>query len=163
MKIRVLVAALALVLSSLTAEATSWVVVPHMAGTLAINPDRIGTIYYSVKQDPSTATLRILYDGNEQGKVANGAEAKAAWDAIQSNTAIAGQFLWVPHMEGMLGIPYRGIRALYFAAAADGKPATLRIIHDVDTKVIEGADAEKLWKELSATTIVVRAMPARRP
>jgi hypothetical protein len=150
MRVRVLVAALAVALSSFAAEAANWVLVPHMTGTLAINPDRIGTIYYSVKQDPASATLRILYDGNEQGKVANGAEATAAWQAIQSNAAIAGKFFLVPHMEGTLAIPYRGIEALYFAAGADGKPATLRIIHDIDTKVIEGADAEKLWKELSA-------------
>lgn len=150
MKVRVLVAALAVALSSFAAEAGSWVVVPHMNGTLAINPDRIGTIYYSVKQDPASATLRILYDGTEQGKVASGAEATAAWQAIQSNAEITGKFLWVPHMEGTLGIPYRGIQALFFGAGTDGKPATLRIIHDIDTKLVEGAAAEKLWKELSA-------------
>jgi hypothetical protein len=121
-----------------------------MSGTLAINPDRIGTVYYSVKQDPASATLRIIYDGNAQGKVVNGADATAGWQAIQSNAAIATKFLWVPHMEGTVGIPYRAIQGLYFAAPADGKPASLRIIHDVDTKVIEGAEAERLWKELSA-------------
>ncbi|MFA6955203.1 MAG: hypothetical protein WC538_04940 [Thermoanaerobaculia bacterium] len=150
MKIRVLVAALAVVLSSFAAEAATWVVVPHLVGgSLAINPDRIGTIYYSEKQDPKDAMLRILY-GDAQSKVANGAEATTAWQSIQSNAAVAGMFLWVPHMEGTLGIPYRGVQALYFAAAADGKPATLRIMHDIDTKVIEGAAAEKLWKELNA-------------
>jgi hypothetical protein len=150
MRVRVLIAALVVVLSTFAAQAATWIVVPHMSGTLAINPDRVGTIYYSVKQDPASATLRILYDGNAQGKVANGADATMAWQAIQSNAAIAGSFLWVPHMEGTVGIPHRAIQGLYFAAAADGKPASLRIIHDVDTKVIEGADAEKLWKELRA-------------
>lgn len=150
MRVNVLVAALVVALSSLSAGAASWIVVPHMSGTLAINPDRIGTIYYSVKQDPASATLRIVYDGNAQGKVTNGADATAAWQAIQSNAAIAGRFLWVPHMEGTVGIPYRAVQGLYFAAAGDGRPATLRIIHDVDTKVIDGPDAEKLWKELSA-------------
>lgn len=154
MRIRVLLAALAVALSSLTAGAASWIVVPHMGGTLAINEDRVGTVWYSSKGEPAGATLRILYEGNAEGKVVTGAEAMAAWKAIQDDSALASRFVWVSHMEGMLGIPHRSIRALFFAAAEPSKPAKLRIIHDIDTKVVEGAEAETLWKKLSGPLVI---------
>lgn len=140
---------LAVALLPVVAGAASWIVLPHMGGTLAINPDRVGTVWYSAKGEPASSTLRIIYDGNAQGKVLTGSEASAAWQAMQADQALLARFLWVPHMEGTLGIPHRSVQALFFAAAEPPKPAKLRIVHDVDTKVIEGAEAEALWKQLS--------------
>ena len=69
---------------------------------------------------------------------------------MQADQALVARFLWIPHMDGTLGIPHRSIQALFFAPAEGVKAAKLRIIHDVDTKVVEGAEAETLWRQLSA-------------
>ncbi|MGK2859717.1 MAG: hypothetical protein ACSLFQ_21175 [Thermoanaerobaculia bacterium] len=150
MKIKRIVAVLIVSLLPVVAGAASWIVVPHMGGTLAIHPERVGTVWYSAKGEPASATLRIIYDGNAQGKVLTGSEATVAWQTMQADAELLSRFLWVPHMEGTLGIPHRSVQALFFAPAEAAKPAKLRIIHDVDTKVIEGAEAEALWKKLSA-------------
>lgn len=150
MKLTRIVVALIVMLLPVVAGAATWIVVPHMGGTLAINPDRIGTVWYSTTGEPASATLRIIYDGDAQGKALAGSEASAAWQAIQADQALLSQFLWVPHMNGTLGIPHRSVKALFFAPPEPSKPAKLRIIHDVDTKIIEGAEAESLWKQLSA-------------
>lgn len=149
MRARLIVTLLLSFTLSATAQASTWIVVPHMGGTLVINSDRVGTVWYSAKGEPASAALRIIYDGDAEGKVVAGAEAITAWEAIQADKALAAQFLWLPHMDGTLGIPHRSIQALFFAPAEPSKPAKLRIIHDVDTKVIEGPDAEAFWKKLS--------------
>ena len=150
MRVRLLVATLVVAASSLAAEAASWIIVPHMGGSLAISADRVGTVWYSSKGEAASSTMRVIYDGNAQGKVLSGSEASTAWQAMQADQALVARFLWIPHMDGTLGIPHRSIQALFFAPAEGVKAAKLRIIHYVDTKVVEGAEAETLWRQLSA-------------
>jgi hypothetical protein len=124
------------------------ITVKHMNGMLAINADRVASVYYSVKGEPASATLRLVYDGSPQAKVIDGADATAAWERIRSTEAVAGRFLWVKHMEGTLGIPLRTIQSLFFTPADGSTAARLRIVHDVETKTIDGADAETIWSSM---------------
>ena len=52
MKLTRIAVALIVILLPVVAGAASWVVVPHMDGTLAINADRVGTVWYSSKGEP---------------------------------------------------------------------------------------------------------------
>ena len=126
------------------------ITVKHMNGMLAISADRVSSIYYSVKAEPSSATLRIVFDGATQPKVIDGTEATGAWNELRANEAVSGRFLWLKHQEGTLGIPKRNIQSLFFTKADGATPARLRIVHDLDTKTVDGAEAEALWSSLRA-------------
>ena len=120
----------------------------QLHGTVMIPVTRINTIFYRVQDDPGAAMLKVVYSGILEGVSQKGAEAAATWQAIQDDSSLFSKFVWLPHMGGTVGIAYSSVQSVFFSAAADGKPARLRIAHDIDAKVVEGETAEKVWKTL---------------
>ena len=120
--------------------------VDHMKGTLLINTDRINSVYYQQKGDVTTSFPKVIYDGNHQGKELRGSAASSLWQDLQQNKSYSDLFLFVPHMDGTVGIPVKTIQSVYFTKAEGETPAQMRIVYDADTKVIKGKEAEKLWK-----------------
>ncbi|MFC1849836.1 hypothetical protein ACFL27_06470 [candidate division CSSED10-310 bacterium] len=120
----------------------------HMKGMLLINGDRIRSIFYLEHNDPASVFLKIIYDGNLQGKKIKGTKATAVWQSMKKNKSFSERFLWVSHLKGTLGIPFQSIQSFFYTAAVDTTPARLRIIYDADTKVVEGSEAETIWKSL---------------
>jgi len=67
--------------TSIRARGEEFVFVAHMGGNLAIPRAQIRTAYYSV--DSGAPRLRLVYDGDPNGKTIDGDEATKVWNEIQ--------------------------------------------------------------------------------
>ena len=65
----------------LRVRSDEFVLVSHMGGTLAIPRGQIRTAYFA--EDTGTPRLRLMYDGDPNGKTIDGSEAVDLWQQIQ--------------------------------------------------------------------------------
>jgi hypothetical protein len=129
--------------------ASRMLTLPHMDGTLALPAREIQTIFYAAAEGEKKASFRLTSEAIGGGSLTlAGADAEAAW---QRASGLQGVFAWMPHMNGTLGIPRHAIRSLHLRDV--GGKAQLRIVYAADPagKLVEGADATRLWEQLSGS------------
>ena len=121
------------------------IVMSHMGGSLAVSLEAVETVFFMEKDGGQR--FHLVWDGNPEGKTIQGDEAGEVWKAIQGR--FEGEFVWVSHMGGTLGIAREHITSVFYMPAKDGKAATVRINYNGESKAVEGDEAAAIWKMLS--------------
>ncbi|HVT45808.1 MAG TPA: hypothetical protein VMT00_15620 [Thermoanaerobaculia bacterium] len=150
MRIVRLIAFIFVIFSSAIAHSAErrFLVVSHMNGSLAINTDRIESIWYRDAFGEKPAVVRIVYEGAD-AKSVEGLEASGLVERLQA-ADFQRPFVWVSHLGGTLGIPRGAIRTLFYTEASGSAPVRVRIVHGPgsESKVVEGDEAISLWKSV---------------
>lgn len=130
------------------AETGQVLVVPHQSGSLALPTARISSVWYRQGASEAPSQLRIASPALTEAKLLTGGDADALWQTVHEG-ALASRFVFIPHMEGTLGIPRDQIRTAYYSE--DGGQATLRLQYEGDPsgKTVAGAEATRIWKALA--------------
>lgn len=152
LRVLVPVAVLGLSSQALAGEETrkmdkpSFVVMDHMTGALAVNLERVESVFFLPAGD-KPARLRLNFSASDN-KAADGPAAETAWKRVHEGPA-AGSFLWVSHMGGTLGIPLRSIQSVF--RSGEGAASSLRINYpgDPQGKTVSGPEAAEVWKRLA--------------
>lgn len=128
-------------------EKPGFVAMEHLGGTLAVNLERLESIFYQAASGDSPARLRLNFS-NSENKAVGGGAAEPLWKSLREGPH-AGEFLWVSHMGGTLGIPIRSIQSLY--KSGEGAALSVRINYpgDPQGKTVQGAEAAEVWKRLA--------------
>jgi len=129
------------------ASRTTFVVMEHQGGSLAVSLASIVSVFRAQPSGDSPAPVRLnLRNGSHQAL--EGAAAAAVWTSLAEGTH-AGEFLWVTHMGGTLGIPLAAIDSV-FRAGSEGAPVVrINYAGDPEGKTVQGDEAAAVWERLS--------------
>jgi hypothetical protein len=129
-------------------EKTTFVVVAHQGGTLALQTSQIRSVWYRPAADGKASQIRVVSPALVEAKSLEGAEADALWKRFHEG-ALAQLFVFVSHMDGTLGIPRDQIYTAY--RADDAGKATVRLQYEGDPsgKTLSGGEAVRIWKEIA--------------
>lgn len=132
---------------SKTMEKPAFFVMEHMGGSLAVNMDRVVSVFYLPGSAGKAARFRMNL-ANGADKTVDGAAAEPLWKALREG-AYTSDFIWVSHMNGTLGIPVRSIQSLF--RKGEGAELSVRINHagDPQGKTVKGTEAAEVWKGLA--------------
>lgn len=130
-------------------RAHAMLTLPHQNGQLALPLREIDTVFYVAPAADRGATLRLTGRALTDGKMLSGTDADKAWQAL-SRPETSSHFVWVGHLTGTLGIPRHAIQSLFYTDT-EGKQR-LRIAYPGDPagKVLDGAEAQRVWEQLTA-------------
>lgn len=152
--LRVLVPAMALTLANQASageetrnmDKPTFVVMDHMAGTLAVSLERVESVFYQPAGE-KPARLRFNFSSSEN-KTVEGAAVEPLWKRVREGAA-GGSFVWVSHMGGTLGIPLHAIQSVF--RNGEGAAMTVRINYpgDPQGKTVHGAEGAEIWKRLA--------------
>lgn len=126
---------------------SAFFVMDHMGGALAVNMERVVSVFYLPGSADKPARFRMnLARGAD--KTVDGPQAEPIWKALREG-GFDSDFIWVSHMNGTLGIPVRNIQSVF--KKGEGPELSLRINHDGDPqgKTLKGEEAAKVWKRLT--------------
>jgi len=128
-------------------EEPGFFVMEHMGGALAVNMDRVVSVFYLPGSADKSARFRMNL-ANGADKTVDGAEAEPLWKALREGT-YTRDFIWVSHMNGTLGIPVRNIQSVF--KKGEGAELSVRINHagDAQGKTVKGPEAVEVWKRLA--------------
>jgi len=155
MRRRIAVLSLAVVVAALMPVVTvhgedpvhhpSYVVMPHLEGSLALQVPTITGLWFLPAADAKEAQLRVMSTALSDVKTLTGAAAETHWASL---SARGDEFLLVDHMRGTLAIPRAQIRTAYYAE--DSGSPRLRLMYDGDPsgKTVDGDEATRIWAEL---------------
>jgi hypothetical protein len=124
-----------------------FVVMEHMNGRLALAVSEISGAWRREASGDQPASLRLTSPALSDAKVLTGDAADSLWRSIREGD-LAPRFLLVSHMDGTLAIPRDQIRTAFFSSDGGGR---LRLVYagDPSGKVVEGDEAELVWKQLA--------------
>lgn len=141
----VLIAHGAAALAQEESMSSTFVVLSHLNGRLALNAGDIDSAWRNEPSDGDGASVRLTSRSLTEPKTLTGDDAEAFWSLL--NDQLEGQFVFVSHLGGTLAIPRRSIRTAFLSEASD----QLRLVYDGDPsgKVIEGEEALEVFKKLT--------------
>ncbi len=125
---------------------SSYVVVPHMKGSLALQVSSITGVWYLPTSEGKAAQLRVMSTALAEAKTLTGGDAEQLWTSFRAR---GEEFLFTSHMGGTLAIPRAQIRTAYYST--DTGTPRLRLGYDGDPngKTIDGDEATTIWNELT--------------
>jgi hypothetical protein len=125
----------------------AFVVMDHMNGAVAVNLERVESIFYAPGTAEKLARLRLNFSSADN-KTVDGPAAEPLWKSLREG-AHASAFLWVSHMGGTLGIPIRNIQSVYKSGEGTGLSVRINYPGDPQGKTVQGAEAAEVWKRLA--------------
>lgn len=128
-------------------DKAGFVVMDHLTGKLAVNLDRLGSVFFQARTPEKPARLRLNFEAGDN-KTVDGAQAEPLWKALREGPR-SGELVWVGHMGGTLGIPVRTIQSLF--KSGEGAALSVRINYSGDPqgKTVQGAEAAEVWRKLA--------------